>query len=94
MGSGLTAPGALLVAGASPSEDSISTGYDAAAGTWLADEFAQNLWKAEGTAATQKTPLSAALASVYLSVGGSHVSAYGTHFGDTQSVSLGEFVTP
>ncbi len=51
-GTGLTAPGTLLVSAASPVEDSVSANYDPSLRTWLADQFSFQLWSAEAQAST------------------------------------------
>jgi len=90
-GAEFTAPGALLFAAAGPNEDSVSTNYDAALGTWLADQFSYQLWLAE---AQPTTSLDQLYRRVYLNVAGSHVRAYGPNFGDPATVDIGEFLTP
>ena len=94
MGAGLDAPGALLVSGASPAEDSLSARFDVDAEVWLADQFAATLEETQRAAVRSDLSLDAALREIYLHVGGSHVSSYGGRFGDTGSVRLSEFVTP
>jgi hypothetical protein len=94
MGTALTAPGALLVSAASPVENSISTAFDGKLGTWLADQFAAKLVAAQRAALRTDVPLASALSQIYLGVSGSHVSTYGTGFGDPHAVGLREFVTP
>lgn len=90
LGQDLNAPGALLLSAANPVENSISTNYDADLGTWLADEFSYQLWKSEG--ATPNASLDQLYQHLYLNVAGSHVSAYGSGFGNAASVSLREFI--
>ena len=94
MGKDLTAPGALLVSAASPTENSLSTAFDGEIGTWLADQFAARLVATQRAATKTDVPLATALRQIYLNVSGSHVSTYGTGFGDTHAVGLREFVTP
>lgn len=94
MGSGLNAPGAFLVSAASPAENSLSANYDDQGGTWLADQFAATLERTERSAQQTDVPLGSALGQIYLNVSGSHVSSYGSGFGDPHAVGLREFVTP
>jgi ABC-type branched-subunit amino acid transport system substrate-binding protein/glycosylphosphatidylinositol transamidase (GPIT) subunit GPI8 len=92
LGENLDAPGALLISAASPVENSLSANYDPASLTWLADQFAYQLWRSE-----TKTPnlsLDALYEHLYLNVDGSHVSAYGSDFGDAEHVRIREFLTP
>ncbi|WP_186526344.1 C13 family peptidase [Leekyejoonella antrihumi] len=91
LGQHLDAPGALLLSAASPVENSLSTNYDADRQTWLADQFSYQLWKAE--AATPTMSIDRLYQHLYLTVTGSHVSAYGPGFGNAATVSLNEFVT-
>lgn len=92
LGTKLSAPGALLVSAASPTENSLSANYDVAYGTWLADEFSFRLWKAEMQ--SPHASLDEIIKRLYLSVDGSHVSTYGPRFGNPARVSLDEFLTP
>jgi hypothetical protein len=94
MGGALDAPGALLVSAASPTENSISTNCDGRSGVRLADQFSTALVPAARAAFRSDVPLDTALSRIYLGVSGSHVSSYGSGFGDTESVGLREFVTP
>jgi ABC-type branched-subunit amino acid transport system substrate-binding protein len=89
LGTKLDAPGAALLAGADPSEDSQSIGYDAQLGTWLADEFASSLYRV----ASQDPSYSLAktFTTTYLDVAGSHVSFYGPRFGNANTATIGEF---
>jgi glycosylphosphatidylinositol transamidase (GPIT) subunit GPI8 len=90
-GSDLKAPGALMITAANPVEDSLSANYDASFGTFLADQFSFQLWRAE--ARTPNISLLDLYRRLYLNVDGSHVSAYGPAFGSPDSASLSEFVT-
>jgi glycosylphosphatidylinositol transamidase (GPIT) subunit GPI8 len=90
-GAPLSAPGALLITAAGSHEDSLSANYDAALGTWLADQFSYQLWMAESQ---PDLSLDQLYRRVYLNVAGSHVRAYGPAFGDPAAVSIGEFLTP
>jgi glycosylphosphatidylinositol transamidase (GPIT) subunit GPI8 len=92
LGEHLDAPGVLLVSAASPVENSLSANYDPEASTWLADQFAYQLWNAESSA--PNTSLDQLYQRLYLSVRGSHVSAYGPGFGNFASVPISEFLTP
>jgi glycosylphosphatidylinositol transamidase (GPIT) subunit GPI8 len=91
MGTRLTAPGAMLFAGAAPSEDSLGTNYDGSLANWLADEFAYEL-----TLAATGTPaitLDQLYQRLYRSVGGSHVNVSNAGaFGGLGSVTLQEFL--
>jgi glycosylphosphatidylinositol transamidase (GPIT) subunit GPI8 len=87
-GGDVDAPGALLIGAASPVEDSFSANYDASSLTWLADQFSYQLWTREARPAMSLRDL---YRSLYLSVDGSHVSAYGPNFGDPASVPLSDF---
>jgi len=90
-GASLSAPGALLFTAAGPHEDSLSVNYDAALGTWLADQFSYQLWMAESQ---PDLSLDQLYRRVYLNVAGSHVRAYGPAFGDPAAVPVSEFLTP
>jgi glycosylphosphatidylinositol transamidase (GPIT) subunit GPI8 len=92
LGQNLDAPGALLLSAASPVEDSLAANYDPALETWLADQFSYRLWQAE--AATPDMSLDRLYQHLYLTVAGSHVSAYGPDFGNAATVPLGEFLAP
>jgi ABC-type branched-subunit amino acid transport system substrate-binding protein len=92
LGEHLDAPGALLLTAANPVENSLSANYDYRATTWLADQFSYQLWRAE--AATPDESLASLYEHLYLSVAGSHVSAYGPHFGDAGAVSIRQFLAP
>ena len=94
MGAKVDAPGAMLISAASPTENSISTNFDGKAGVWLADQFSAELVRTMRGAVSEDLPLGSALSKIYLSVSGSHVSSYGSRFGDAQAVGLREFVTP
>jgi hypothetical protein len=80
------------VSAANPVENSLGTNYDSKLRAWLADEFSYQLWKAQG--ATPNAPLDQLYEHLYLNVAGSHVSAYGTDFGDAASVPIKEFIAP
>ncbi len=94
LGATLDSPGALLVSAASPTESSLSTSFDPESGVWLADQFSTQLVQAERAAARTDVSVATALSRIYLAVSGSHVSSYGTGFGDAQAVGLQELVTP
>jgi glycosylphosphatidylinositol transamidase (GPIT) subunit GPI8 len=89
-GEHLDAPGALVLTAANPVENSLSANYDATLHTWLADDFSYRLWQAE--AATPTISIDQLYQHLYLTVTGSHVSAYGPGFGNAARVSLSEFV--
>ncbi len=90
LGQNLNAPGALLISAASPIENSVSTNYDSTLQTFLADQFSFQLWREEARSAS--ISLDDLYRHLYLSVNGSHVSAYGPAFGNPAAVSLGEFL--
>lgn len=92
LGTELVAPHALLVAGANPHENSLSTNYDPALGAWLANEFAYQLHHA-----IEDHPdwtLGAVIDEVYLRVNGSHTTVYGPAFDSLTSVPLSDYMTP
>jgi len=92
LGGKLDAPGAALISGAGPTEDSQSVNYDPELGTWLGDEFAFSLWH---TASNHPGwNLAKAFETAYLQVQGSHVSLYAPRFGSLRHVTLGEFFRP
>lgn len=86
-GARLHAPNALLLAAASPVENSLATNYDPKTGTWLADAFSFDLWHAEQ--ADPAETLGALYTRLYLALSGQHVSAYGSGAGS----SLREFIS-
>jgi ABC-type branched-subunit amino acid transport system substrate-binding protein/glycosylphosphatidylinositol transamidase (GPIT) subunit GPI8 len=92
MGSGLEAPGALLIASANPFENSLSANYEPSQGIWLADQFAYQLRQV--AALDPGITIDHLYQSLYLRVNGSHVSAYAPAFGDIDAVKLEEFITP
>jgi glycosylphosphatidylinositol transamidase (GPIT) subunit GPI8 len=92
LGVGLDSPGAVLISGASPVEDSLSAKYDPQGQVWLADQFSFELSKAEAKA--PDLSLDQLQQRLYLRVNGSHVSAYGDASGDPLHVPIGEFVMP
>ena len=87
LGEALHAPNALLLAAASPVENSLSANYDAATSTWLADAFSYNLWRAEQTDPTQT--VGSLYTKLYLALAGQHVSAYG----NGADATLREFIS-
>src|SRR5437899_944186 len=91
LGQGLTAPGALLLSAANPTENLLSANYDSASKTWLADQFSYQLWQA--SAQLPNASVDDVYQHLYLNVEGSHVSAYGPRFGDARTVPLREFLT-
>ncbi len=60
--------------------------------TWLADEFSYQLWRTESH--SPNLSLDAFHPHPYLSIDGSHVSAYGRGFGNAATVTVGEFLRP
>jgi ABC-type branched-subunit amino acid transport system substrate-binding protein len=92
LGVGLDAPGAVLLSGASPVEDSESANYDPDGQVWLADQFSFELSKA--AAESPSLSLDQLQQRLYLRVNGSHVSAYGNASGNPLQVAVAEFVRP
>jgi ABC-type branched-subunit amino acid transport system substrate-binding protein len=91
LGQNLTAPGALLLSAANPTENSLSANYDTDTHTWLADQFSYRLYQA--AARSPDASLDEIYQQLYLNVEGSHVSAYGPRFGDARTVQLREFLS-
>jgi ABC-type branched-subunit amino acid transport system substrate-binding protein/glycosylphosphatidylinositol transamidase (GPIT) subunit GPI8 len=91
LGATLDAPGALLLSAASSAENSLSANYDPHSRTWLADQFSYKLWQAESQ--MPNTTLDDLYRHLYLTVAGSHVTAYGPRFGDAGNASVSEFLT-
>jgi glycosylphosphatidylinositol transamidase (GPIT) subunit GPI8 len=91
LGQNLTAPGALLLSAANPTENSLSANYDTDSHTWLADQFSYQLYQA--TAGFPNSSIDDVYQHLYLNVEGSHVSAYGPRFGDARTVPFREFLT-
>jgi glycosylphosphatidylinositol transamidase (GPIT) subunit GPI8 len=93
MGSELDAPGAILISGANPFENSLSANYDLSQRIWLADEFAYHLWEIASRSAD--TPLDDVYRDLYLKMNGSHVSVYAPASGYTMhNEMLREFLEP
>jgi glycosylphosphatidylinositol transamidase (GPIT) subunit GPI8/ABC-type branched-subunit amino acid transport system substrate-binding protein len=92
MGTELDTPGVLLLSGANAFEDSLSTNYDSLQHIWLADNFAYQLHQIE--ALTPGISVNDLYKSLYMSMNGSHVSAYAPAFGSTDNVKIEEFITP
>lgn len=91
MGTQLHAPGAVLFAGANPSESSLGANYDGSLKSWLADQFAYQLFVSGAT--TPALTLDALYQHLYKTVGGSHVTVYNSgQFGEMGSVALEEFL--
>ena len=90
-GTQLTSPGAILFAGANPSESSLGANFDSSLNSWLADQFAYQLF-----VSGRKTPeltLDALYRHLYETVGGSHVTVYNSgQFGRMGNVTLQEFL--
>ncbi len=93
MGDGLTTPGALLLTGAAPSEDSYATNYDPSTNIWHADGFSAAF--AKHIAAEPQLSLVDLYAKTYLDAQGSHPRLYnGGRFGGAATVTVGSIVTP
>ena len=92
MGTNVSSPGAMVLSGADTTEDSESANYDEKLSVWLADEFSYDLWKIEGS--EPDISLADVHRRLYESVHGSHPTAWGPNFGDTDAVKLSEFVSP
>lgn len=91
LGEHIDAPGALLITGAGPDENSLSANYDPEAKAWLADEFAFRLWHEMTEHASDS--MRAVQEELYLSVRGSHVSTSGDR-SNLGGYSLEEFISP
>lgn len=93
LGAELQSDGVLLLASATPFENSHGANYDPDAGQWLADDFAFHFIT---LATNQPTiPIAKLYAELYFRVAGSHVYiANQRRFGDTTTMGLAEFVTP
>lgn len=93
LGSQLDTPGAVLLAGANPFENSFGANYDSELRAWLANQFAYEFWSA-----SVKTPditLDELYGALYLRVNGSHVSLYNAErFGDLREAPVGDFLRP
>jgi ABC-type branched-subunit amino acid transport system substrate-binding protein/glycosylphosphatidylinositol transamidase (GPIT) subunit GPI8 len=92
MGIKLDAPGVILLSAANPSENSLSANYDPLQRLWLANQFAFQFYEVEKT--NPNISLNDLYSSLYLSINGSHVSAYAPAFGDANEVKLKEFIIP
>lgn len=93
LGTRLTAPGAVLLAGASPVESSFGANYDLSLGVWLGDQFAFGLVGAAATRPDQR--LDELYRDLFLHVSGSHVSMYNAQgFGGAGSAVFGDFLGP
>lgn len=91
MGTQLHSPGAVLFAGANPSESSLGANYDKDLKSWLADQFAYQLFVQGAT--TPSPTLDALYQRLYQTVGGSHVTVYNSgQFGELDTVALQEFL--
>ncbi len=90
---GVVAPGALLVAAASPTENSFSANWDAAGGLWRADQFSWELYQTLSADPTRS--ITALYESLYLNVPGSHVTVYNAErFGNPRLIPAADFITP
>lgn len=93
MGTQLSAPGALLIAGANPIESSFGTNYVPALSAWVADQFAYQL--VTMAKATPQIAIGTLYQQLFLRVRGSHVSIYNNQaFGGAGGASLLDFLQP
>ena len=93
MGQGLVTPGALLMTGATASEDSYATNYDPSTNIWHADGFSAGL--AKEIAADPTLSIVELYAKTYLDAQGSHPRLYnGGRFGGASTVTIGSVLTP
>lgn len=93
LGEALTAPDALLFAAATPYENSVSTNYRSADGTWLADQFSFELTRA--AAERQEITILELYVWLYQRVAGSHVTLYNhQRFQGSSTAPFADFVTP
>jgi hypothetical protein len=93
MGQGLVTPGALLIAGSAPSEDSYATNYDPSTNIWHADGFSSAL--AAHIADDPTLPLVELYEKTYLDAQGSHPRLYnGGRFGGAATVTIGSILSP
>ncbi len=93
MGQGLVTPGALLITGATASEDSYATNYDPSTNIWHADGFSSAI--ARHIADTPDLSIVDLYAKTYLDVQGSHPRLYnGGRFGQASTVTIGSILTP
>lgn len=91
--SGVAAPGALLVAAASPTENSFSANWDAAGGLWRADQFSWELYRSLSADPTRS--ITEWYTSLYFKVPGSHVTLYNAaRFGNPRLVPVADFISP
>ena len=91
VGTQLHTPGAVLFAGANPSESSLGANYDDSLKSWVADQFAYQLFTSGSR--TPTLTLDALYQNLYQTVSGSHVTVYNSgQFGEMGSVALEEFV--
>lgn len=93
LGEALTAPDALLLAAATPYENSVSTNYRPADGSWLADQFSFELTRA--AAERQGITILELYVWTYQRVAGSHVTLYNhQRFQGSSTAPFADFVTP
>ena len=93
MGQGLVTPGALLIAGATASEDSYATNYDPSTNIWHADGFSAAI--AKEIADAPDLSIVDLYGKTYLDVQGSHPRLYnGGRFGQASTVTIGSILTP
>lgn len=92
LGEALTAPNVLLLAAANPYENSLAHNRRLADGTWLADRFAFELWRAVRTNPTLS--LVHLYGDLYNRVNGSHVSIYNAaNFDGEVTVTAASFLS-
>ncbi len=92
LGEALTAPNVLLLAAANPYETSLAHNRRLADGTWLADRFAFELWRAVRTNPTLS--LVHLYETLYSRVNGSHVSIYNAaNFDGEVTVTAASFLS-
>ncbi len=93
MGQGALPPGTLLLTGASPSENSYATNYNASTNIWHANGFSSAI-----TGRIAESPNSSLVQlydETYLKVRGSHPRMYnGDRFGQASTVTIGAILTP
>jgi glycosylphosphatidylinositol transamidase (GPIT) subunit GPI8 len=92
LGEALTAPNALLLAAANPYENSLAHNRRIEDGTWLANRFAFELWRAAADQPEQS--LVHLYERLYGRVNGSHVSLYNAaNFDGEVTVTVGSFLS-
>src|SRR5262249_50213591 len=93
LGKFMSAPGALLMAGASPTEDSKAANFDEALESWLSNQFSFTLF--DLLKRDRAMNLREAYQEVYTHVSGSHVRIYNAqNFGDSGTTAVGDLIRP